>query len=983
MPRLLYTTGLGIPVRQIAGGLLLAVLSAGCGRRWAPPYTPSEALKTFRIEPGFRIELFAAEPLISDPVAMEIDENGRIYVVENHGYPLDTNSLGRVILLQDTNGDGKPDRSTVFADKLLLPTGVMRWKKGLLVTDAPHLWYLEDTNGDGKADVRRAVLSGFAFTNPQHTVNHPVYGLDNWIYLAHEGFAGALIFADKFGDRGSDIHFADRPGGPSVKNERRNVRFRPDTYDLDTTSSTSQFGLAFDEWGRLFTHNNANHARHEVIAARYLRRNPDLLLPSAMQEVSDHGSAATVFPITINPRFEMLTESWEFTSACGLTRYLGGAFPSPYERASFIAEPTHNLVHADLWSPSGASFVASRLRQGVEFLASTDAWFRPVNFYVGPDGALYVMDYYRRAIEHPEWMSRQAYENTQELYDGNTLGRIWRITPSSGLPFAPRLRPASDQELVEYLGHPNIWWRRTAQRLLVDRRSEAARPALLRMLEARRSPLARLHALWTLEGLGLLEAAHIEKALQDPVAGVRENAILLAESRLPALREKLREMERDPDARVRFQLLATLGDARLPAQDLEDRWMQVAALSASSERALALLESLPAGQATEGRAGFLRLAASVIGARARPAEVQRLLARAAREADWWRAPVLEGLGTAFRARRGRWPGGGQNVLLRLYGSSSAAVRRAALRLLEVAGVPAGHAAVARAASTAEDLQADQELRADAVGLLALAGGTSHQALFRKLIEANQPEPVQAAAARALGKVPGEQVGTFLLERWRAMTPAVRNDAADAIFLEPARVRLLLDALEKDQVQPWTLQFRHRRQIIMNRDPAIRDRGRPLVEAKAGERQKILERYRAALEKEGDPQRGRQVYDRVCSKCHRLNGAGSEVGPDLATVRNRTPDALLADILLPSQSIAQTYEAYVVETVSGASLDGVLAAQTPTTITLRQEEAKQEVIPRSGIKRMYASNLSSMPEDLDKQVTVDQMADLLRYLKTAQ
>jgi putative heme-binding domain-containing protein len=281
---------------------------------------------------------------------------------------------------------------------------------------------------------------------------------------------------------------------------------------------------------------------------------------------------------------------------------------------------------------------------------------------------------------------------------------------------------------------------------------------------------------------------------------------------------------------------------------------------------------------------------------------------------------------------------------------------------------------------AADPQADPELRADQLGLLAL--GQPDQTLLRKLIEPREPEPVQVAAVKALGKVKGEAVGAFLLERWRALTPAVRNEAADALFLEPGRVKLLLDAIEKDDVQPWTLAFRHKRQIIMHRDAPLRERGRPLLESKAGDRQKVFQRYQAALDKPGDPERGRQVFERVCQKCHQLNGRGADVGPDLATVRNRTPDALLRDILIPSESIAQTYEAYVVETASSGILEGVLGAQTPGALTIKHEEGKQDVVRRADIRRMYASNLSAMPEDLDKQVTVDQMADLLRFLKAA-
>jgi len=219
--------------RRFLFNLLFIFLLYGCRKAGSPPYSPSESLKRTKIASGYKIEPFLSEPDIVSPVAMEFDENGDLYVVEDRGYPLNVSGrVGRVKLVRDTNGDGVPDKATVFADKLVMPTGVMRWKKGILVTDAPDLLYLEDTNNDGVADVREVILTGFAFTNPQHTVNNPVYGLDNWIYLAHENAATAIIFKEEFGDRGSDIRYAGRPDVPPLTEHGRNVRFRPDTGQL-------------------------------------------------------------------------------------------------------------------------------------------------------------------------------------------------------------------------------------------------------------------------------------------------------------------------------------------------------------------------------------------------------------------------------------------------------------------------------------------------------------------------------------------------------------------------------------------------------------------------------------------------------------------------------------------------------------------------------------------------------------------------------
>jgi putative membrane-bound dehydrogenase-like protein len=939
----------------------------------------------------FRIELFAAEPDVVSPVAMEFDEDGRVYVVEDRGYPLDVDGrVGRVKLLQDTNGDGKPDRTTIFADNLILPTGVMRWKKGILVTDPPHLWYFEDTNGDGVADLRRKVLSGFAFTNPQHTANSPVYGLDNWIYVAHENPTTAIIFQKEFGDRGSDIRFEGRPE-TALKERGRNIRFRPDTYEIEALSGTSQFGQAFDDFGRHFVLNNTYHARHEVIAARYLNRNPDLPVATAVEEISDHGTPAKVYPIAPRPRVEMLTGVGQFTSACGLTLWRGGAF---------VAEPAHNLVHRDLYTPAGATFKASRDREAAEFLAARDPWFRPVNFYAGPDGALYLMDYYRLVIEHPEWMSAEAFRATKDLTAGIDRGRVYRITPA-GEGMAPpkniRLSSASSEELVDRLGSENPWWRRTAQRLLVDRQPAEAIPLLARMAAAHASPVGRVHALWTLDGLRRLDTAAIEQALEDPSSGVRENAIRLAESRMstePRLAERLLAMEDDADSRVRFQLLCTLGFLstpraqavrdRLLAADFGDRWVQIAALSASPEEAgrlfaLAIQKRAPAS--------FFRQAAAVIGARGRAEEVERVLAAAGSAGGGeWAVESLEGLADGLRGKKAPVSPAAERHLLRLFEQPEPGVRRATLHVLEAVGLSQGQgttASVRRAERLASDRGADPEWRADAIGLLALSRVANRRAFFDGLIQPNEPEAVQVAALRALAGIPGEETGRFLLKQWRGFTANARMAAADALFGDPERIPMIVDALRKGEIQPWSLAFRHRRQLIMHRDATIRDAARPLLAGGQGQRAEVIARYQAALDRTSDAGRGKAVFESVCAKCHKLNDAGADVGPDLATVRHQPKQFLLSAILDPNESISQGFEAYVVETVSGALLDGVLGPQTATTITLRHEEGREDVIQRQDIRRMYAAELSAMPADLEQQIDVQQMADLLEYIKAGQ
>jgi len=242
--------------------------------------------------------------------------------------------------------------------------------------------------------------------------------------------------------------------------------------------------------------------------------------------------------------------------------------------------------------------------------------------------------------------------------------------------------------------------------------------------------------------------------------------------------------------------------------------------------------------------------------------------------------------------------------------------------------------------------------------------------------------VQKAAVRALGAIPGAETGRFLLARWREFTAPVRAEAADALFRDQDRVGLIVSALQSGALPPWTLGFRHKSRLIMHRDETVRKAARPLLESSRSERAKVISQFKAALERPGDAARGRKVFESICAKCHKLAGIGADVGPDLATVRHQPKQVLLEAILDPSMAISQGFESYVVETVSGGVLDGVMGPQTPSAITLRREEGRQEVIQRKDIKSMYVASLSAMPADLEKQIDVGQMSDLLEFLKSA-
>jgi hypothetical protein len=374
---------------------------------------------------------------------------------------------------------------------------------------------------------------------------------------------------------------------------------------------------------------------------------------------------------------------------------------------------------------------------------------------------------------------------------------------------------------------------------------------------------------------------------------VRENAILLAEARITApngaessaFTTKLLDLVEDTSPKVRFQLLCTLGFIdtpaaraardRLLAHDIEDRWVQLAALSAAPDDAPRLFAKALAdwsAEATAGRVNLFRQICSVIGVRKKGPELQQVLSKVAASAGpgdgWWRAGSLDGLAQGMRSSGHAGFETQRPLLLTIFTSSDPAVLRAVLPLLEMAGLPPERAtdeAAKRADAIARDSTANPELRANQIGLLAIAGPEARQAMLTALINPREPEQVEAAAVRAIGKIPGDAVGRLLVADWRALTSSARTAAADAMYLEPSRVKLLVAALQSGDVQPWTLSFRHKRRLIMHADPAIRESARPLLDQSADEREKVVKRYEVAFDKKADAAGGRQVFRSICSK----------------------------------------------------------------------------------------------------------------------
>lgn len=975
-----------------------------------------EALSTFEVPAGFKIELIAAEPLISDPVDMEIDEYGNMYVVEMHGYPLDITGSGNIILLKDSDGDGEMDKRIVFADKLVLPAGVMRWKKGILVTDAPHLIYLEDSDSDGKADIRDTLLSGFALSNPQHNTNNPMYALDNWIYIGHQGATSTRDYKEDFGDEGSEIVFPGFPDAPKLpKNANgRSIRFLPDSKRIETLSIQTQFGHAFDQWGHWFGCNNSNQGYHEVIANRYFERNKDLPVSSSIQSMSDHLNAPEVFPTTIHPDRQLLTDVGVMTSGCGITVYQGGEFPAPFDKnISFIAEPVSNLVHADVLKDNGASYTASAVLKNKEFLTSTDAWSRPVNFYVGPDGALYVLDYYRRVIESPEWMSDEAIK-AGGLYDGSDMGRIYRISAKGQQPASwtkgLSLGKESIENLVKHLSNKNSWWRSNAQRLLVDRKDKKALPALNQMAVNTVSPIGRLHALWTLEGLGELKSEHIQKALKDKEAGVRENAVKLTEIHLndyPELSNSLLSMQNDSDPKVRLQLLLTLGYIdtkestiarnKLLFKDINDKWVQIAALTAVSSQTESILQNVINKYRSDipAYASLVQRTSTMIANRGDRKAIAQLIQKStalnALKESTWQGPVLEGLAAGLESLKSKSPesikyfSNYTSLLIKtFFEHPSKDVRDASLNILKVTGISddqSTESAIRKCLSIITNRKLTDERRAEAINFIALKDPSPYHAQLKGLIVPQEQYMVQFAALKALSTIPGTSVSEYILQKWAVLTPEIRDAAIGTFLGHQDRIGLLLDAIEKNKIQPSSVSFGRSVQLMQNKDEDLRKRARVLFTKNEEEGKKVNKAYQEALELKGDTTKGKAVYLSNCSVCHQMRGKlGVELGPDLGTVHNWTAEIIMANILDPNISISAGYDLWNVELKSGESLQGIISSETDAAITLRNNGKPEKTINRQDIKEIRSLDISAMPTGLEKKISKQEMADLLAFLR---
>jgi putative membrane-bound dehydrogenase-like protein len=954
-----------------------------------PPKSPAEAMSTFQIAKGFRLEQVAAEPLLADSVAIEFDEDGRLYTVEMRGYSEeDAENLSQIRLLTDTDGDGKFDQSSIFADGLSWPTAVHCYDGGIFVADAPNIYFLKDTDHDNRADVKRVVFTGFGKSNVQGLVNSFHWGLDNRIHGATSS-SGADVFSEP-----------KKEGDKPLVLRGRDFAFDPRTLVMSAVSGGAQHGMSFNQWGEKFVCSNSDHIQHIVFEDRYIARNPYFAAPSPRKSIAVDGPQAEVFRTSpVEPwrivrtrlRIKKIVPgvvegdgraAGYFTGATGVTIYRGNAWPQEFAGLAIVGDVGSNLAHRKRLEPDGVTYKALRVDEKSELLTSSDIWFRPCQFANAPDGTLYVLDMYREVIEHPASLPPPIKKHL-DLTSGRDRGRLYRVVPEGfKQPPLPRLGQASTAELVKLLASDNGWHRDTAARLLYQKQDRSALGLLDKLIFEAKLPEGRIAALYALDGMRGLTVESLLRSLDDKHPRVREHAVRLSEQLVTEssmLRDKLFTLVNDEALRVRYQLAFSLGElpsspqrntalATIAKRDGSDGYVRAAVMSSLVEGAGQVLTDLvndTAFRQSSAAGPWLAALAGQIGKQQRADDVAAIL-------NVLRVAAQNDKATVQSLVRGLAVKSGSPLEKQIAAATKGQAEEFMKQMLQ---------------SAAEQAQLDKSpvaKRVDAIHLLRLGDFASRRELFAGLLQPTQPAEIQAAALNTLASFSDRAVAELMIGAWGTLSPRLRGTAADVLASRDVWLRPLLEAVTKGQVAANDLDPSRIKQWTGHSDAQISALATEIAKKnQLGNRAEVLAEYRETLNMPGDVARGKQVFTKICAACHQFGGVGHAIGPNLATMRNRGPEAVLTNVIAPNQEVNPQYVNYVVVTTDGRQLTGMIAAETATSVTLKRAENQTDTVLRIDIEELRGTGVSLMPEGMEKQIDKQSMADLLEYLKSVE
>ncbi|MDG1890897.1 MAG: c-type cytochrome [Verrucomicrobiota bacterium] len=954
------------------------------------PQKLHNVMDSFDIRDGFAMDLVAGEPLVVDPVAMDFDAHGRAFVVEMVGYSEHRpERLGRIRLLEDRNDDGVFDSSQIYAQGLAWPTAVTCYDGGVFVGATPEILYFKDTDGDDVADLRRLVFTGFAADsapyrvdqlNMQAMLNSFHWGPDNRIHGA-TGPAGGRVFSPM------------RPDLSPVNLRGRDFSFDPKTFEIRAESGGAQNGLSFDHAWRKFVCSNSDHIQYVVYDQEFAGRNQFMSPRSARISIAEDGPAAPVFRISPDEPWRVIRTRWRvagavrgpiegggtpsgyFTGATGVTLYTGDAWGKPFLGNAFIADCGSNLIHRKEIRVHGAVLSAQRPleEQGIEFVRSSDNWFRPVQFTNGPDGNLYVLDMYREIIEHP-WSLPQGIKQFLDLNRGNDRGRIYRLRRrASGASSRTLPGDVDAHGWVSMLGHSNGWHRRTASRLICQDGDLDLNHGLQAARVDRDNPFARMHAYQALLGLGLCRLEDIKAGLQDTSPMVRRS-VLAHLGRMDAgymsredLAATLPPLVED-DATRFLAVLVMSKHAMKPVEQAkslwksmvmerdEKSWMQFAVMNAMEECLPEFLDHLVDiddvnGYPLDNPGVFY----DMVGHSAEKSAIMKAFKSLNRQnISEWRLVALQNLGKGLR--------------------------RGGLSWDIIPAEEKGKAWLDHLEWLKTDWKTQPAKARKVIALLGQSVSPLMKKQWMTWLASPQWMPLHPDLVGAVASSLTVDDLELVWERWEGWSPATRQVALGILLDRPEWAKAYLAASRERKILLGSLSISQQRRLRAHQDAGIRALALALLDVPRRREPSELERaFQGSLLMAGNLENGQRLFQSRCASCHRANDEGHGLGPDLISVKSSGKNRILDSILFPNREVQPNYMQYEVILKEGESFSGMLGAETPDAMRLLQAGGIALTLQHKDVQSVRGNGISLMPEGLAADMNQQDMADLLEFI----
>ncbi len=944
-----------------------------------PALPMDEVIKSFDVAEGFELQLIASEPLVFDPVAFAYDARLRMYVVEMRDYSeQETEHLGSIALLEDTDGDGRMDQRSTFVEGLSWPTAIWPWKDGVLVAEAPRVTWYRDTDGDGRSDQAEDWFVGFGRDNVQGLVNSFKWGVDGLLHGATSS-------------SGAQLQLPLQPDSGLFALGRRDFAIDPLSRTIVAQAGGGQHGMSFNRWGDKFVTSNSDHLQQIIDLEWWLADHATSVpLPSTRRSIALDGPQAEVYRISpvepwriVRTRLRMsgvapgMVEgggraAGYFTGATGtciMDRQAG--FGDAEHDTAIVCDVGSNLVHRKRLQDNGLFWSGERIDQHSELVRSRDVWFRPVQIGDGPDGSLVIADMAREVIEHPKSLPPMIKKHL-DLTSGRDRGRIWRLTPKSAAKSNDR-PPASlsSSELVASLAHPIAWQRRMASQLLIERNAIDARAALERTALNSDSPEAQILAMHVLSRLKLFTSDLAHQLLQSTHERVLQHAVRLVN--LNQLMVDVNPLAND--LRPRVQLEVALA-AAAPYWSEEQRQANLSQLLPRAKEPL--VQAIVANVAGNSSWEIFREQSSELPRSERFAWLELLLPE-------WSVQLEK------EPRLKAW------VLDNLLATSD--VGRQWRSVLATALSHANVSLVRAALSSEQQINLNSQVEADLE--LGLATNTASSADFQslRLVEAKlqlvfagqmlrptSSEPAQRTVLGLLSWHARPEIAELVIERLGALTPALQAEALRGLAGRQATAEQLADAIDSGEIPVGQIPLEVREQLRRAQDKKLAERFDQLFGKVASDRQAVIARYSAGLDEtrtEDDRATGEQVFRQVCAQCHRLADIGNDVGPPLKQLGDKSPLQLLETILDPNREIDPKYMSYTVLDADARVLTGIIQDESAGQIVLKSAGGEVYTLARQDIDQLKTSGVSLMPVGLEASISEVQMRQLIHFLKAAQ